>query len=342
MPSARSVPPWRREPSAGTGASPAPVPRPFWAAWAALLVASAAQWPLGSNGVLAAAAALMLLGGLPHGAFDLALAQRALRLGGLSAAGLLSAYLGVGGIMIALWSAWPVPALGLFLALSAVHFGDDWAMLESRLLRTMAGAALLCVTAFAHPQDVSALFVAMAGPGADWVRRALVALTPVALLVTLVGMAQAVRIGASAWALAQLAALLALAMLPPQLGFLLYFVFLHSPLHLRRLGRCLDDWSKTRLWGYGSALCAMCLVPAAVLAPGLVSGKALAMAADGFRLLSAVAAPHLVLGLVVARSGRFAPPGGQGPRPDSRSAVDLRSVPAIRRRARPARAGRAD
>jgi hypothetical protein len=123
----------------------------------------------------------------------------------------------------------------------------------------MAGASVLCIPAFAHPDSVTALFVAMAGPEADWVRRFIVAFTPVALLVTSVGMLMAVRAGHSGWALAQFAALLALAVLPPQVGFLLYFVFLHSPLHMRGVAATLPSWSGPRFWIYGGLMCFACL-----------------------------------------------------------------------------------
>jgi Brp/Blh family beta-carotene 15,15'-monooxygenase len=290
-------------PSNGTGAYPAyvPVPKFFWPAFVSLTLALALDVPLTGNGFLALAAVLMLIGGLPHGAFDIAIAQSVLKLKRSSAAAFFLAYVGVAVAMMALWALAPVTTLCLFLALSAVHFGEDWRMLDSGLLRAMAGASVLCIPAFAHPDSVTALFVAMAGPEADWVRRFIVAFTPVAVLVTSVGMLMAVRAGHSGWALAQFAALLALAVLPPQVGFLLYFVFLHSPLHMRGVAATLPSWSGPRFWIYGGLMCFACLALAVLLAPGLISGQSLAMSAEAFRLLSVVAAPHLLLTLFVDR-----------------------------------------
>ena len=96
-------------------------------------------------------------------------------------------------------------------------------------------------------------------------------------------------------------ALLALAVLPPQVGFLLYFVFLHSPLHMRGVAATLPSWSGPRFWIYGGLMCFACLALAVLLAPGLISGQSLAMSAEAFRLLSVVAAPHLLLTLFVDR-----------------------------------------
>lgn len=284
-----------------------PVPFFYWPAFALLNAAVAANMTLTGNFPLALAAALMLIGGLPHGAFDIAIARKALRLDRLAAVKLVSAYLGVALAMIGLWAGLPLAALCLFLMLSAVHFGDDWKMIDSGLLRAMAGASVLCIPAFFHPTEVSALFVAMAGDGADWVRRVLIAFTPVALLVTSVGMWQAVKAGSAGWALAQLSALMSLAYLPPQIGFVLFFVFLHSPLHMRALSDTLSGWSRRKMWIYGTSICSVCFLAAGIFAPALFSGQSLQMSSEGFRILSVVAAPHLLLTLML---GKLCAPSG--------------------------------
>lgn len=280
---------------AGTSDKAVSVPLFFWPACLLLACAAAFGSDLSSSFQLSLAAALIILGGLPHGAYDIALAQAALRLRWQAAALLVSAYIGVAAVMVALWSFAPIAALALFLIASAVHFGDDWQMLESGLFRAMAGASVACVAAFAHPADVTGLFVLMAGEGAQWVQRVLVAFTPVALLVTAVGMWQAARAGSRAWTLAHIAALAGLASLPPQMGFLLYFVFLHSPLHMRGMEARLAHWSPARLWAYGAGICALCLGAAFLLAPNFYFGDAAEMSAEAFRILSVVAAPHLIL-----------------------------------------------
>lgn len=285
-----------------------PVPNLFWPACLAMALLHLAGDPLSNGLVLSLAAGLMLLGGLPHGAFDIALAREALRLNNAAAVALLLGYVTVAGLMLALWWWSPLVTLGLFLLLSAVHFGEDWQMLDSGLLRTMAGGSILCVPAFFHPAIVDSIFILMAGDGAEWIRRIVVAATPVALLVTAVGMWQAVQRGNSCWAASQLAALTGLAILHPQYGFLLYFVFLHSPLHMRSLGHDLAHWSGTRFWAYGGLICLICAAIAAIIAPAFYSGDASLMTAEGFRILSIVAAPHLLLTLFVAEfRARFAP-----------------------------------
>jgi beta-carotene 15,15'-dioxygenase len=298
------------QPKTGTGTRQGRVPVPyfFWPAFGVLLLCQAFALPLDTNFALVLAASLMLVGGLPHGAFDIALASRALRLNRAAAWRLFGAYILVASMMLLIWALAPIAALSLFLGLAALHFGEDWRMLDAGLLRMMAGASIICIPAFAHPEAVALLFVTMAGENADWVCRIATALTPVAVLVTAVGMWQAVQAGDSGWALAQCAALACLALFPPQIGFVLYFVFLHSPLHMRGLARMLPGWSIPRLWAYGAFICLSCVAVAALLAPGLFSGQSAAMSADAFRLLSVVAAPHLLLTLFV--ESRTAPLGG--------------------------------
>lgn len=273
----------------------------FWPAFAFLTLALVLDVPLTGNGFLVAASVFMLIGGLPHGAFDIAFARTVLKLSPSAAAIFTLAYIGVAAIMIALWALAPVMTLCLFLALAGAHFGEDWRMLESGLLRIMAGASILCIPAFANPDAVAALFVAMAGPQADWVSRVIVAFTPVAVLVTVVGMLMAIRAGNAEWALAQFAALLALAIVPPQIGFLFFFVFLHSPFHMRGMLAALPGWSGPQFWIYGFLVCLACIALAIVLLPGLLSGQSLTMSAEAFRLLSIVAAPHLLLTVFVDR-----------------------------------------
>ena len=277
------------------------VPKFFWSAFAVLPLAIVLDVPLTGNGFLAVASVFMLIGGLPHGAFDIAIARTALKLSPSAAAIFTLAYIGVAAIMIALWALAPVMTLCLFLARAGAHFGEDWRMLESGLLRIMAGASILCIPAFANPDAVAALFVAMAGPEANWVHQTIVAFTPVAVLVTLVGMLMAVHAGNAEWALAQFAALLALAILPPQIGFLFFFVFLHSPIHMRGLAAKLPGWSGPQFWIYGSLICLACFALAIVLVPGLLFGQSLTISAEAFRLLSVVAAPHLLLTMFVDR-----------------------------------------
>jgi hypothetical protein len=138
-------------------------------------------------------------------------------------------------------------------------------------------------------------------PGADWILRGLIAFTPVAILVTAVGIWQAFRAGNKAWAMAHLCAFAGLACFPPQLGFLVYFVFLHSPLHMRGIESRLPDWSQSEIWIHGGIICTSSLLATYIFAPGFFSSDAVEISSAAFRALSVVAAPHLLLSQLLER-----------------------------------------
>jgi len=207
----------------------------YWVAAAALIVATLVGLPLGQPAAVVVATIVFISGGLPHGAYDIALLRRAVALDrsgaglaggglarvGLTGDGLVRVGLVVGGyvatalLMVSLWLTVPLVALVLFLAVAAVHFGEDWAMLEEPLLRVAAGAAVIGAATIGHPSAVSGVFVAMSDPRAAVVARIVTAIAPVALLVTLVGIALAWRQGSRHWAGAMAVCLGLLIMLPP-------------------------------------------------------------------------------------------------------------------------------
>ncbi len=292
----------------------------YWVAAAALIVATLLGLPLGQPAAVVAATIVFIGGGLPHGAYDIALLRRAVALdrsgagmagdglagGGLTGdglvrVGLVRVGLVVGGyvatalLMVSLWLTVPLVALVLFLAVAAVHFGEDWAMLEEPLLRVAAGAAVIGAATIGHPSAVSAVFVAMSDPRAAVVARIVTAIAPVALLVTLVGIALAWRQGSRHWAAAMAVCLVLLIVLPPVAGFALFFVFLHSPRHLAQTRVLLRDMTRARWIGTGALLSGVAILGwwgVRVIAPSRFDPS---VGAQAFQLLASVAVPHLLL-----------------------------------------------
>ena len=282
----------------------------YWVAAAALIVATLLGLPLGQPAAVVVATIVFIGGGLPHGAYDIALLRRAVALdrsgaglagGGLAGVGLVRVGLVVGGyvatalLMVSLWLTMPLVALVLFLAVAAVHFGEDWAMLEEPLLRVAAGTAVIGAATIGHPSAVSAVFVAMSDPRAAVVARIVTAIAPVALLVTLVGIALAWRQGSRHWASAMAVCLGLLIMLPPVAGFALFFVFLHSPRHLAQTRVLLRDMTRARWLGTGALLSGVAILGwwgVRVIAPSRFDPS---VGAQAFQLLASVAVPHLLL-----------------------------------------------
>jgi Brp/Blh family beta-carotene 15,15'-monooxygenase len=289
-----------------------PVPRLFWPAAAFALWFTTAGPPFSSGLVNTGALLLMLIGGLPHGAYDIAIACRTLRLDRNKAGLLLIAYISIALAMAALWALSPAVALAVFLFSAALHFGEDWKMLDTGLLRATAGASVICIPAIFQQAEVSALFVLMAGPGGELVARIAVACAPVAIMVMLTALIRAFMQGDRHWVAAQATAFAGLAALTPGLGFVLFFVFLHSPLHMQEVRRDLSDWPRARLGGYGLAICAIALAGGIVLSRELLSDTPALALAGGFKVLSILAAPHLILHLFMDRTATLASIDPQG------------------------------
>lgn len=283
----------------------------FWLlAPIATLCAMGAQlgwWSVHGTGVTLAAIAVMLVGGLPHGASDVSLASTAWRLSRVAMVEMLALYIGVATLMTALWWLTPVGALIVFLALAGLHFGEDWTMLPPGLLRVMAGLSVITVAALGQPEQVTALFATMTGsPAAAPIARWLAASAPVTLLVTLVGAAGAWQAGHRRWVIAQAIGFAVLFVLPPLLGFAVFFVGLHAPLHWREVVRRLPQSRllRARIESVAFSALSLMLWLGALWGLGLLTsaaGASARIAGAAFCLLSIVAAPHLALSLAIAR-----------------------------------------
>lgn len=272
-----------------------PVPRLFWAAAVMAAAVFAAGRSFDPKLLSLAALWLMLLGGLPHGAYDIATARRALALSNRRALLLFSLYIGVALLMAMLWTVSPGLALSIFLASAAIHFGEDWDMLDTGLFRATAGASVICIPAIFQPAEVGQLFLLMGGQQAETVTKIAIATAPVAILVMLTALARAFVQGDRQWAVAQATSFVGLAVLPLILGFTLFFVFLHSPLHMREVRHSLPGWTPRSLAAYGLAICSLGLLGGFFFFEQLVSDIPEVAMANGFKVLSSLAAPHLML-----------------------------------------------
>ncbi|MGU3389434.1 beta-carotene 15,15'-dioxygenase, Brp/Blh family [Sphingomonas sp. M1A8_2b] len=293
-----------RRASIGRGGFAHPV---FWLAAACLTIAIVLRVPLTGRPATLLATLLFIGGGMPHGAYDIALLARTAAVGRRQLALAFAGYVGVAAAMLVLWSTMPLLALILFLAAAAVHFGEDWTMLDEPLLKVAAGTAIIAAAAIGHPAEVGQLFTAMAGgSGGVSVARAMIAVAPVALLVTAVGIAVAWRDGAREWAAAMAVALVLLIVAPPVLGFALFFVFLHSPRHLADARLSLPDLSLGRWLATGAGMSAAAIAAWLVCARILPDAFTPDITAQAFQLLGAVAVPHLITSRWIERANAAA------------------------------------
>ncbi|MBU4434317.1 MAG: Brp/Blh family beta-carotene 15,15'-dioxygenase [Alphaproteobacteria bacterium] len=267
----------------------------FWPVAVALLLAIGLGAPLGQSAAVLAATVLFVGGGLPHGAYDIALLRRAIGPDRRVLALAVGGYVAIATAMALLWRVEPLIALVLFLVISAVHFGEDWQMLEEPLLRLAAGAAVIAAATIGHPTEVAALFVAMSDARGALVARLVMAAAPVVLALAGVGLVVAWQAGSRAWAAAMTLCLMVLLTAPPVLGFALFFVFLHSPLHLGQARAVLSDMPRWRWVATGALLSGAAILgwlAIRFVAPLKIDAT---FTAQAFQLLAAVAAPHLIL-----------------------------------------------
>lgn len=251
---------------------------------------------LTTSGAAVAAALAILILGLPHGAYDLQLLTEARHDGLAARVRLLAAYLALLALAACLWFFAPALALLLFLGMAAVHFGEDWTMLEPGLLRHLSGFSIVAAVTIASPADVSVLFSllsdAQSGP---LLARAIVMTAPMVLLVTLVAMTLAASRGHWRWSAAHALALAIALLTPPVVGFAAYFVIVHSAMHLRSARAALADWPLLRFCVYGLCLSGLSVAVMLAIDPRVGLPQDLRGPLLVFRLLAVLTVPHLLL-----------------------------------------------
>ena len=281
------------------------------AGWSAEMLHSGAFVGLGSvlllalaNGVALnpldaplAAGIIILLLGVPHGGFDVAIWRRRNPVAGRTAlVRMLTAYISLAAGFFALWASVPELALPVFLMLAALHFAGDWDAALSILPRCTIAVAMICSPAILFQDDVIAIFNLL-GPAEVSQSVALVmhvvaipALQASAVIVGLLAVRDPLTAG-------EIAIVLALAVLsPPLVFFLVYFCGLHSVRHMIRVHRELAPQSARAyllaLWPY-APLAMLGTATAALVLSSLPVGAALLGMI--FMALGALTVPHMLL-----------------------------------------------
>jgi Brp/Blh family beta-carotene 15,15'-monooxygenase len=264
---------------------------------------------IAAPGELALLAVAVFLVGTPHGALDARLAREFLPplFGRHWLKSFICAYLVLAGSVLALWFAAPVAAIGLFLLLSVVHFGEHDSP-SGRWPHVVTRGALPPVLAAAfHPDATATIFELLAGPGGGTLAGLLGG--PV-LIIWLAGAALTlVEEKKQKAELVLLAALFAIA--PPLIAFSLYFALIHTPRALAGSRRPGERWRDLLRAAMPWSLAALALAFAlwAWFAPQV--GEAPAFLRTTFWWLSALTVPHMLLHLIahkqsVARADNIA------------------------------------
>ena len=254
---------------------------------------------------LGVAGALILLLGVPHGAFDVVLARKLFGVADFKGWALFSLfYVGLSALVVGLWYVAPSLFLCAFLAFAALHFGADPAAGASKLARGLYGGAVIVLPALWHGAELQRLLGLVAGPAsAALVAPILSQLAPAWLGATVLAcalQARTARLAALEWA--ALAALAVTA--PPLLTFAVYFCAMHSPRHILRTlaslrGADARNALALAIWPTAAVLAAAVLI--GWLASGIpIETRVMQLVFVG---LAALTLPHMVLLERVRRSG---------------------------------------
>lgn len=179
----------------------------------------------------------LLVFGLPHGAFDLALVRRAAgtSFGARSSLAVIALYLGCAAAMYLAWCVGPMVALAGFLAMAVAHFAEDWDICGSSFIACGIAAAIVSAPSILHLDALRGLFALLTGDAAAaGLADMLLLVAPAATAVALVGWVLLWQAGQRALAVSASCAVASMLLLPPVPGFALFFCLVHSPMQFRQ------------------------------------------------------------------------------------------------------------
>lgn len=286
-----------------TGPSVADTPLRYWHRFGFTVLALAIALPSAFGAQLSLmdfpliAGAAMLLLGVPHGGFDVALAHRRWDIGTRSTlTAFLALYIGLAAGFAVLWFLLPQLALPVFIVMSGAHFAGDWRADIPVVPRMVVGLALITAPALLHRAPVEEIFVWLVPADVAVKSAEVMAAASIPLL-----QAAALIVLATAWsrpgAALEMAAVLLLAVFAaPLVFFVTYWCGLHSlrhvlavqaelrPRSLPALARLSLPYAPIAIFG---------VVLGALLWPHLDLGQAVLAAL--FVSLAALTVPHMML-----------------------------------------------
>lgn len=263
---------------------------------ALLLLVAASGVDLGTAAVTGACCILILLLGLPHGAMDITLLLDVKRTRRQQARA-TALYLLAGSAMALVWWLAPGFALALFIVIAIAHFSEDWLEIRSPFLAHGTALGLLIAPAVLHGAEIGTLFKALSGvSGSAFIGSVMTLAIPVALGCFIVTASMLWENGRRKAAIAGLVALAGLLLLPPLVGFSLFFCLHHSPRHF---ARALESDARTRLrtWRTSISLATAAALGLAVVLFALVRSASISegLIRASFMTLSVLTVPHMLL-----------------------------------------------
>ena len=241
----------------------------------------------------------LLVFGLPHGTFDLALLRPAGGASFRSASSLavVALYLGCAAAAYLGWRVGPLFALAGFLAMAVAHFAEDWDACGSRFIACGIAAAIVSAPSILHLDQLRGLFALLTGDAAAAVLADMLLLVaPVTTAVALIGWVLLWQAGQRALAVSASCALGAMLLLPPVPGFALFFCCVHSPIQFRQHAGLLGLHG-VKQWGgivVPLSLAGLGIAAAVFIENGNASIPA-NLFATSFMTLSILTVPHMLM-----------------------------------------------
>lgn len=262
-------------------------------------------------GLIAIVSGAILIFGLPHGAFDLALLRR----GEVSEANLRSTivlvalYLLVAGGTYLAWRAGPGLALAAFLVLAVAHFAEDWRACGSRFVAVGIAVAIVSAPSLLHGDSLGNLFGLLTNdPRTAVLADLLLLVAPVAVAVAIVGTVLLWQARQPAMAIALGCATAAMILLPPVIGFALFFCLVHSPAQFRHHAESLGLHG-FRQWG--SEVVPFWIGGLGIAVAVFLTNREMPVAANvfasSFMTLAVLTVPHMVMPMIAVRLRHLRP-----------------------------------
>ena len=183
----------------------------------------------------------IVLIGLPHGALDGAVAMHLGLVDKFSTmARFVIIYVGLAGLVVGAWIIAPSLSLIVFLTISMLHFGAGDARHGEGILRfaeTLAhgGLAIVGISQF-HRSEADEIFYYLINQDTAMVWLAINVLTVAVIVAIIACVSQAAKdVKWSATTLELLILGIVYALVPPLLGFAIYFCLVHSARHFKRI-----------------------------------------------------------------------------------------------------------
>ena len=213
--------------------------------------------------------------------------------------GVLLLYLGLAAAIAVTWRVAPLAALAIFIIAAVIHFAEDWPELQSSFLAQGMALALLTAPTILHLAELKSLFEALSGQGqATIIADLMLLIAPMSVAVAGVSIWTLWRSDFKQQAVSGAMMIVGMILLPPLIGFALFFALYHSPRHLG-MARARMAWTPSAPWIAALLTLAALGITAALFAGELRADLSARVVAASFMTLAVLTVPHMIVPALV-------------------------------------------